>query len=449
MKLRKLGVVMPAIFLLAGCVNLAPKNEKPIVDNIFFESVDEEAKVILTSWEDYIVSDNLKSIILSAIKNNHDIDIARSNIELAIESYNISKTDKLPKVDLGLVTSKGESIKKTESITADIGFNSYEIDFFGKVSNRNKSALREYEAIVAESRFITKTIVNKTLHILNAIASNNEMISKLESIAVNSLESEDIISKKVEFGISKESDLSNAKTVTLRARYDIEIAKNDLFRNTTALSIITGEITDFDKLPKSLSEIRDGMRILDINTDSRNMLSRPDIVMIERKLEAADANIGVARANFYPSVKITTSAGVISTDFQSLSSNGTWLIKPSIEIPIFNSGLNKSRLKASKIERRKLVAEYKKVVEGAFKEVADNINERESIEKQISVFTELLMESNKSFKLSEDAYKEGIADFLDILNLKKDLYKTEKEFINLKAKEYENLINLYQSISIY
>lgn len=449
MSIKSLKVFIPAVFLLTGCVNLAPKLDVPIVENKVFESSKSDIKTTITDWRDYVSNENIKEIIEMSIANNYDIDIAKINIELAMANYNITKSDVKPKIDLSIGGSKGKSINNIENLSANIGFNSYEVDFFGKVKNKNKQALYLYESTIAESNLVSKTIVNKTLLILNSIASNNEMISKLESIAINSSESENIISKKVDFGIAKESDLSNAKTITLRALYDIEIAKNELFKNKTALNIISGGDIPDSKLPQSLSEMRDSVKLITVVADSSNMLSRPDIVMIEKKLSAANANIGVARANFYPSVKITTSSGIISNDFSSLSSSGSWLISPSIELPIFNSGLNKARLKVSNIERNKLVSEYKKTVENAFKEVADNINERESIINQMVVFSELLMESNNSFDLSEKAYNEGIADFLDILNLKRELYKTEKEFINLKSKEYENLINLYQSLSVY
>lgn len=451
--MKKLSILLPTL-LVAGCVNLAPKNQTPEMDKVALSQYEEIISkqyqgINVNSWEDYIVGNQLREVIIKALDNNKDIEIAEINIEKAIEAFRISKTDNLPKIDLGVGASKGKVQTTTESLSADIGFSSYELDFFGKVKNQNKAALKEYESIIEDSRVVKKTVINKTLLILNSIASNNEMLDKLNDIYINAQEAENIIEKKVKFGLSKESDLSNAKLITLRAKYDLEATRTELYKNKTALNIIVGEVINDHNLPRNLSDMRNQFSMSGVDIDSELMLMRPDILMVEKKLEAADANIGVARASFYPSIKLTSNVGLISNDLSNLTTSGTWSLAPSINLPIFNSGLNKSKLKISKLERKRLVSEYQKTVNNAFKEVADNLYEKESLISQLKIFSELLIESNKSYDLAESAYKEGIADFLDILTLKRELYKTEKEFITLKGREFENMINLYHSVSAY
>ena len=434
--------------ILFGCVNLAPNNEVPKVENLisFDNETSKDSKII---WSDYIIDNNLKSILDKAIENNYETSVAKLNIERAIESYKITGADKFPRVNLNSSLMKGESINKIESLSAEIGFNGYELDFFNKVENRRKSSIMEFESIRYDADFTRKAIVSRVLILLNTISSNNEMINKLEEIKNNASQAESIIKKKVDFGLSKEVDHLNARTITLRAIYDIEVAKNELFKNKTALDIIVGEVVDDSYIPIDTLSFSKMILRLDTEVNSIQLTDRPDIKSVEMQLWAANANIGVARANFYPSITLTTSAGVISQNLSSLSTNGSWLISPSLNIPIFNSGENKSKLKISEIDKKILIKKYEYTVQKAFKDVADSLNDMKSYDLQLKTFKTLVNESRRSVEINEILYNEGAANFLDVLNLKRDLYNIEKEYILLKKNEFESVINAYKSMSIY
>lgn len=440
--------------IISGCISLDPDYNRPsnVVSQQFpsggevYPVLDSSQSIIL-QWDEYIQNQKLKQVIAISLNNNKDLKIALANIESAKAQYGITKSSSLPTINGDINAYKGKTLQgQTEGYDANIGLASFELDFFGRVKSLSSSSLETFLSTTEAKKTTTLTVISETSKAYFNIALNKSKLKIAQKTLDASKESLDIIQKRVNSGIASDIDLSNAYTIFYKADADIAYYKTLVEQNKNALNLLTGTNINNSLLPDSFDDLNDSIKAPKLSLSSEILLSRPDILMAEHQLKSANANIGAARAAFFPRISLTTSTGIASSELSSLFKNGhgIWNFSPSISIPIFDNGYNLSYLNYSKAEKEKYIQTYEQSIQIAFREVSDALARKGTIKSQINSYKNLVSESNKSFNLSNAAYKEGIYNYLDVLTAQRSLYDVETQFLDLQKEEFDNLITLYK-----
>lgn len=251
-------------------------------------------------------------------------------------------------------------------------------------------------------------------------------------------------------GIATLLDVSQAQRMELSAKADIAEYEQQLAKAINALELLTGKpVPELLLESKSLAQLKAvSLDKLDAGVDSSVLQFRPDIIAAERQLQAANANIGVARAAFYPSITIGASAGSKGSTISDLFSSGTgqWSFIPKINLPIFDRGVNNANLKIAQADEKIALAQYEKSIQSAFREVADALIEREALAKQIKDQTDLVSTTQHSLKLATERYNQGLDDHMNVLDAQRSLYSAQQRLIQLKLAQNQNHILLYKSL---
>lgn len=444
--------------IISGCISLDPEYTKPqsiIPDNLpsggtVYSELGSDTDYNV-NWSNYIQNEKLKKIISISLNNNKDLKIALTNIEAAKAQYGITNSSKLPTINSSINANKGKTLNgQTEGYEANLGLASYELDFFGRVKSLSTASLETFLSTNEAKRTTQLTIISETSKAYFTLALNKSKLEIAQNTLNDSEQSLKLIKTRVENGIDSELDLSSSQTIYYRAKADIDNYNTLIEQNKNALNLIVGTTIQDDLLPKNLNELNNSIKEPQIGIKSSVLLNRPDIMMAEHQLKSANANIGAARAAFLPSISLTSSAGIASNDLSSLFKNGhgIWNFSPNINIPIFNNGYNTSNLNYTKAEKERYVLLYEKSIQTAFKEVSDSLARKGTIKSQLNHFENLVKESDKSFKLSQVSYNEGVYNYLDVLTSQRNLYLVQTEYLNIQIEEYNNLIDLYKLYGI-
>lgn len=440
--------------IISGCISLDPEYNRPTESvpqtlpsgGSVYPVLNNSAEYNI-SWNNYIQNEKLKNVIAISLNNNKDLKIALANIEAARAQYGITQSATLPTLNGGLSANKGRTLLgETEGYEANLGLSSYELDFFGRVRSLSTSSLEAFLSTNEAKRVTQLSIISETSKAYFLLALNKSKLEIAQRTVSDSKESLDLIKARVENGIDSDLDLSSAQTVYYRAKADIDNFNTLIEQNKNALNLISGTTINPELLPNNLNDLTNSIKEAQIGISSDVLLNRPDIIMAEHQLKAANANIGAARAAFFPRISLTASGGIASNDLSSLFKNGhgVWSFAPNITIPIFDNQYNTSNLNYTKAEKERYVLLYEKSIQTAFSEVSDALARKGTIKSQLNYFNSLVEESNRSFKLSQISYNEGVYNYLDVLTAQRNLYLVQKEYLDIQIEEYNNLIDLYK-----
>jgi len=378
-------------------------------------------------WRDYFADERLRKVIDLALENNRDLRVAALNIERARAMYRIQRADLVPSLD----ASGGQSAQRvpeplsqlpsgesyvTRQYSAALGA-SWELDFFGRVRSLRDAALENYLATEEAHRSAKIALVAAVANAWLALAADHELL-----------------------------DLAQARTALERARADTARYTSQLTRDLNALALLTGAPVSEDVLAPTLAEAISTVAELPAGVPSEVLVKRPDVLQAEHLLRAANADIGAARAAFFPSISLTGSLGSASTELGDLFGSGTrmWTFAPRITLPIFHAGALKANLDRSEIERDIQVAQYEKAVQTAFREVADALADRATIAEQLDARRELVKAANESYRLSEARYRSGLDSHLVLLDAQRQQYAAEQELIGTRLSEAVSRVALYK-----
>lgn len=440
--------------IISGCMSLDPEYTRPTESvpqtlpsgGSVYPVLNNSAEYNI-SWNNYIQNEKLKKVISISLNNNKDLKIALANIEAARAQYGITQSATLPTLNGGLSANKGRTLAgETEGYEANVGLSAYELDFFGRVRSLSTSSLETFLSTNEAKRVTQLSIISETSKAYFLLALNKSKLEIAQRTVDDSKESLDLIKARVENGIDSDLDLSSAQTVYYRAKADIDNFNTLIEQNKNALNLISGTTINPELLPNNLNDLTNSIKAPQIGISSDVLLNRPDIIMAEHQLKAANANIGAARAAFFPRISLTASGGIASNDLSSLFKNGhgVWSFAPNISIPIFDNGYNTSNLNYTKAEKERYVLLYEKSIQTAFSEVSDALARKGTIKSQLNYFNSLVEESTRSFKLSQISYNEGVYNYLDVLTAQRNLYLVQKEYLDIQIEEYNNLIDLYK-----
>ena len=434
-----------ALILFTGCFSLEPKLEpldSKVIPLEWNNPVEAKAQEDLTqikpSWEDFVQNETLKKVVDLAIKNNKDLKIALLNIQSARATYRISKADSFPTLEANGDMKNARAINSSNGTTTSHNYSanitaSYEIDLFGKVQSLYESALQSYLSTQFAANTVKVSLIAETINAWLTIAIHNEQLKLSMQTVENLQKAYELTQKKFAVGVISQADVLDASASLKEAQINV-ISYNTLIKqDKNALEQLIAQPLSDELLPKEFKEYENWLMIVKAGISSKVLLTRPDIMEAEYNLKAKNANIGVARAAFFPSISLTANTGIASKSLSSLFDGGAqniWSFSPNISLPIFNAGENSANLDYTYAQRDIALSQYEKTIQTAFKEVSDALATRATINEQITKQKELVDTVSKRYDLALKAYKVGTGSYLNVLISQRTLYSAQQTLIS-------------------
>ena len=451
-----------ALSALLGACTLAPRYHQPAspVSPAYEDATAESAAMPAAeiSWHEFFPDAELQQLIGRALANNRDLRIATLNVEAARAQYRIRQADLVPAIDAvgqannqrtpASLSQTGESTL-TRSYSAGLGVSAFELDLFGRVRSLRKAALEDYFSLEETRTAAQLSLVSEVANAWLTLIADRELLRLAEETRSSQHKSFDLTKLRFDSGVSSEIDLHRSETAWREAEVDIAAQTRRVAQDRNALSLLVGE---------SLStEVGAGEHAIDAQTFSKELPAglpaelltrRPDIRAAEHSLKAANADIGAARAAFFPSIGLTGFYGNASDDLSALFQSGhtSWSFSPQIRLPIFAGGANVASLNLANVRKRIEVARYEQSIQVAFREVADALVARATLGDQLKAQEALTSATEASYKLADVRYRGGVDSYLSALIAQRDLYSSQRALIETRLAGASNLVQLYAAL---
>ncbi len=298
-------------------------------------------------WREFFTDPNLEELIAQALANNRDLRVAVLNVEKARAQYRIQRADRVPSIDAtGAMYRAGSDGRTTESFSASVGVTNFELDLFGRVRNLSDSALQRYFAQEETRRSAQLSLIAEVANVYLTLAADQEQLRLARATLQTREQSYAITGKRHDLGAASGLDLAQSRTLVEGARADAARYAGQVAQDTNALNLLVGAPVDPQRLPTGFADPVTGLAALPTGLPSEVLLRRPDVLAAEHVLRATNANIGAARAAFFPSISLTGSVGSVSPELSGLFDGGTqvWGFTPQVKIPIFEGGRLRANL---------------------------------------------------------------------------------------------------------
>lgn len=411
-------------------------------------------KATLIGWRDFYADEKLQKVLDLTLANNRDLRIAVANIDKARALYRIQRAELFPVVaGSGSFTTERTpaGISTTgEAYTSDVyslsaGVTSWELDFFGRIRSLKENALQQYLATELARTSLQISLMAEVTNAYLTRAADSEGLKLAQSTFRARQDAYDLVRRRFDAGVSSALDLRQAETVMEAARGDVARYTALVALDENALSLLVGAPVPPGLLANDLSGVAPPKEI-SAGLSSDVLLARPDVLQLESLLKAANANIGAARAAFFPRVTLSTSIGTISPDLSGLfrAGSGTWLFAPRIDLPIFDAGTRRANLRATEADRNAALAQYEKSIQTAFREVADALARRGTLGDQVRAQRALVDATADAYRLSFARYDKGIDSYLNVLDSQRSLYSAQQGLISLRFASLSNTVTLYK-----
>lgn len=455
--LRTLVLALALLFLVGGCT-MAPRYARPDapIPNTYADG-GEDVTAPLPAWKSFFRDEIMQRVITLALENNRDLRVSMLNIEKTRAQYRIQRADLLPAInatgsssnqhtpaDLSATGVKGVS----RQYSAGLGFTAFELDLFGRIRSFADQALETYYSVEEEANAARLSLVAETGAMYLQLVADRELYDLTAATAENRRTSYELIRNKVEAGTASDLDLSQAQTILDEARVSLAAAATRVGQDENALALLMGT-----GLPEGIPEVRklaDVTPFADTPAGLPSLLleRRPDIRAAEHTLRGANANIGAARANFFPTISLTGFFGTMSSDYNTLWDAGSkaWSFAPQVVIPIFDMGRNMATLQVSEVQRDIAVVQYEKAIQTAFREVADALVQREHIGSQLEAQRSLVAASSRSYTHSDARYEVGVSPYINVLDAQRSLFTARSDLIAALLLRETNALSLYKAL---
>lgn len=452
----RLTLLLPAL-LLAGCVNLAPDYQQPQapIPQQWPASAELGSASAQIGWQAFFLDARLKQVIEQTLANNRDLRVAALNVEKARALYRVQRVEQLPTLNAGgsgthsrtpASLSGTGSASTTHQYSAALGLSGYELDLFGRIRNLSDAALEDYLALEETRRSTQISLLAEVANAWLTLAADRDLLKLAEDTLTSQQASYELQQRSHALGNTSGLILAQAQTTVESARVDVAAYQSQVQQDLNALNLLAGSQLAEELLPGGLSE--NSAELLDVpaGLPSSLLQQRPDVLAAEHGLKSANADIGAARAAFFPSISLTASAGSSSAALSGLFSGGSgaWNFAPSISLPIFDAGSNRANLQAAESERDIQLATYEKTLQSAFREVADVLAERGTLRQRMDAQRALTEATARSQNLADALYRNGASSYLDALDAQRELYAAQQNLISLQLTEQSNRIALYR-----
>lgn len=467
---------LPIVFALSltACVNLAPKYVEPTAPipstwskranpaDLQKERVQSQAEQVKDiEWRNFLLDAHLREVVALALENNRNLRVAVLNIQKARAQYQIQDATRYPAFNGGAdITVSRIPAKSTgngngngngsptisREYSVGLGISSYELDFFGRLQNLSTAALETYQYNVETRRSAQISLIAEVAGAWMTLAANIERLALTRDTLKNQERAYALTKGSHDIGVRSGLDVVEAQASVDAASADEWHYINQVAQDTSRLNLLVGIAVPASLLPDNIPDRATMLISSTVELPSSLLLRRPDILAAEHTLIAANANIGAARAAFFPSITLTAQGGTASSSLSRLfnAGSGNWLFMPSINVPIFNAGSNKASLDVATVTRDITIANYEKTVQIAFKEVDDALTQRSTLAGQLAAQHRLTNANAKSYQLSEARYRSGIDNYLNALISQRSLYNAQLNLIGLRLAEQTSHITLYR-----
>ena len=446
---------------LSGCVSMAPAYQRPNapVRESFGSTpsvavADDAVPVARLEWRSVFVDPQLQQVIALALDNNRDLRVAMLNIEAARAKYRIQRADLLPSVDAtashsaARSSTPGTGSEVSRSATAQVGFSSWELDLFGRIRSLKDEALQTWLATEQTQRSARMSLVAEVAGDWLTVGAYQQRLALAEQTLASQRESLALTERRHAQGLLSGVDLASLQASVESARADVAAYTTSLAQARNALDLVVGTSVRDDLLPAATTRETDAVALapLPAELSSAVLLQRPDVLYAEHTLKAANADIGAARAAFFPTISLTASTGSGSDALSSLFDSGTkqWSFAPSISLPIFHAGALKASLDQAKISKDVSVAQYEKAIQSAFSEVADALATRATVDEQRDAQQARVKATTRARELAEVRYRNGIDSRLELLDAQRTDDAAQQDLVTLRLAEATNRVTLYK-----
>jgi len=402
-------------------------------------------------WRDFFVDSKLQAIIQTALSNNRDLRVSALNIASYQAQYRIQRAALFPEIDgTGSGTKQrtfsGGNHVTLESYSATVGLSSYELDFFGRIRSLKDQALEQYLAMEETHRSAKISLVAEVAGAYLTWLTDKELLAITVDTQKTEEESYQLIEQRAKEGMATQLDLAQARTSLETAKANFAMYQRQVAQDINNLTLLTGAaLPNLDRGTIGLNE-QMALASPPAHLSSATLLQRPDIQAAEHTLKGANAQIGAARAAFFPSISLTASAGKMSGDLSDLfdGNSGAWLFTPSISLPIFTAGRLKAELDVAEISKDISVANYELAIQSAFREVADALVAGETYDRQLVAQKANLTANQEYYTLAKERYQQGLDSFLTLLDAQRSLYTARQNYLTLQLSQLLNRISLYK-----
>ena len=456
MNFRAALIAAAASAFLAGC-SLIPTYERPAapVPTTFPGDPAQPAGPAAASvpWQDFFADERLQLLINTALANNRDLRVSVLNIEQARAQFQISRASQFPALNGIFSGTRQPSIidgRLGNSFQVGLGISSWEIDFFGRLDSLKQQALAQYLATEEARKAAQISLIAAVANGWYTLLADDELLELTRQTLVTREDSVKLTKLRFDNGASSEIDFQLANSLAETARASYAQQKRQRLQDENALALLLGaplppSVMTTASASSPLDSVK-GMPELPVGLPSDLLTERPDIRQAEQTLIGANANIGAARAAFFPRITLTAQAGSVSNELSGLFKSGTtaFTLAPQLTLPIFDAGANRANLEASRASRDIAVAQYEKSIQSAFREVADALAGRETLGEQLRAQRAQAEAEGVRFKLSDLRYRNGIASALDLLDSQRSLFSAQQLAVQARLLQLQNQVTLYK-----
>ena len=444
--------------VLAGCVNLAPKYERPaapvapafptVAGTVSSGNpVASEAPAAI-AWQHFFTDPRLQQLISLALANNRDLRVAVLNIEAARAQYQIQRSNQFPAINAG-ISGQRQTTGKDQPISsiyqAGLSVSAFELDFFSRVKNLSDAALAQFLATEEARKTAQISLIAQVANTYLTYLADEELLALVQQTLKTREESLRLTNLRFENGVSSKLDQQQAVSLVEQARTTLAQAQRQRAQDLNLLTLLIGQPIP-DALPTGATLATTNLPDLPAGMPSDLLAVRPDIRAAEQQLVAANANIGAARANYFPRITLTGTAGSASPQLSGLFKSGTygWTFAPQAILPLFDFGRTRAGVEGARAQRDIAVAQYERSIQTAFREVADALAGQATYSEQLRAQQAVAAAETDRFNLSDLRYRNGTASYLDLLDAQRSLFTAQQQAIQANLQRLQNQVTLYR-----
>ena len=392
------------------------------------------------AWADFLTDARIRALVEVALANNRDLRIAVLNVEQVRAQYGVQRADQLPSVGVGASVARAAN---ADAYAVGLTVSAFELDLFGRVKSLSEAALARYLASDEGRRAAQVALIAAVANAELALRADDEQLQVTRSTLESREASLKLARVRFEGGVAAEGELRGAESLVAGARANLATLTRQRFQDLNALVLLLGQPLP-DDLPAAPPLTALTLAELPVGLPSEVLLQRPDIRQAEQQLIAANANIGAARAAFFPRISLTGSFGTASTDLSGLFENTAWSFTGQLLQPLFDAGRNQANLEATRAAHAIAVAQYERAIQVAFREVADALAGRATLGDQLAALQAQAQAEARRVELAELLLRGGVASQIDRLDAERSLLIARQAVVLLQQARLQNSVLLYR-----
>lgn len=457
--MNKTIISLSVALALSGC-SLMPDYQRPAAPVAAAVVAPNASKTAFSdaaapAWRSFFREAALQQLINTALDNNRDLRAAALNVEAFQAQYRIQQAASLPSVGMSASGTRQRTpadLSRTGSATissqyaVNVGLSAWELDLFGKIRSLETVALEQYLSTVEAQRSVQMALVASVANAWLTLQADRMRVALSQDTLRAYEQSLSLVQQSAKAGMATAMEVAQSRTAVDGARVSLTQYQRQVAQDENALRVLLGQ----SELPAVAAVDLERVQWAELpaGVASSVLLRRPDILQAEHSLQAANANIGAARAAFFPSISLTATAGIGSTQLSGLFDNGSgaWVFQPQINLPLFNAGRLQASVDAAVLQKEQRVAQYEQAIQNAFREVSDGLIARTSYREQLNAQQALLASSQEYQRLAEVRYRTGIDSQLTLLDAQRQLFSARQQWVTTRFAQLSSEVALFRAL---